>query len=324
MFMTRKQFKKGDVIFREGETGDTLYQINDGFVGIYLSYGDSEQRLLTELTKGKIFGEMAVIEVYPRSATAVALEDTDVDEISSGEYGDYFKDRPDKVMDIMKSLGGRLRDLTEEFDEVTNAIKQVDSSEGESSKPGLMDKIKKFADVFKKSKSADAVSAETLRRLEQSGHADGYSSRVENFAKGTIIFKDGEIGDAMYDVHFGSVGIYSDYGKDTEKMITKLGVNQFFGELGLVEDVKRSATAVVLEDDTTLEIIDFPSLMEIYKQNPPKFHMILEHLSYRLRKLTKDYFEACQIMYRIYESGYKGDLSDDLKENVKDYIGRIS
>ena len=52
--------------------------------------------------------------------------------------------------------------------------------------------------------------------------------------------------------------------------------------------------------------------------------MILEHLSYRLRKLTKDYLEACNIMYRIYESGYKGTgLAADLKDDVEDYLGRI-
>ena len=322
--MTKREFKKKEIIFREGDTGDTLYQINDGAVGIYASYGDSDQRLLTELSKGKIFGEMAVIEAYPRSATAVALEDTEVDEISAGEYGDYFKDRPDKLMEIMRSLGGRLRDLTADFDEVSSAIKQVDDGEGQDKSEGLVDKIKKFADVFKKSKSADAVSAESLRKLEQSGHSDGFNTKVETYNKGTIIIKDGEDGECMYDVHYGSVGIYVDYGKDSEKLVTKLGVNQFFGELGLVEDVRRSATAVVLEDGTTLEIIDFPSLLDIFKQNPPKFQMILEHLSYRLRKLTKDYLEACGIMYRIYESGYKGaGLEGDLKNDVKDYLGHI-
>ena len=71
--MTSKQFKKGDVIFHEGDIGNTLYQINEGKVDIYLCYGESDQKLLTELTPGKFFGEMAVIEAYPRSATAVAM-----------------------------------------------------------------------------------------------------------------------------------------------------------------------------------------------------------------------------------------------------------
>ena len=79
-----------------------------------------------------------------------------------------------------------------------------------------------------------------------------------------------------------------------------------------------------MEEGTTLEIIDTANLLDIFQQNPPKFQMILEHLSYRLRKLTKDYMAACQIMYRVFESGYKGEgLEDDLKKDVKDYIGRI-
>ena len=49
--MTDKQFKKGEVIFLEGDMGNTLYQIVDGAVTIYAGYGESEQQQLTELGK---------------------------------------------------------------------------------------------------------------------------------------------------------------------------------------------------------------------------------------------------------------------------------
>lgn len=321
--MTKKQFKKGDVIFREGDTGDTLYQINDGKVGIFSAYGEDGQQLLTELGKDKFFGEMAVIEAYPRSATAVALEDTDAVELGCGEVSEYFRNEPDRIIDIMKSLGGRLRDLTVNYNDVSSAIKELGLIEGKEKSESLAQKIKKFAGIYKSSKNADVISQEELHKASQSGHADGYSSKVEKFGKGTVIFKEGEIGSCMYDIHFGAVGIYKAYGTPDEKLLTKLSPDEFFGELGMIDNVKRSGTAVVLDDDTTLEIITPDDLKELFKQNPPKVEMILQHVSYRLRKLTKEYMSACRILSNVSDAEAKGAVSDELKQEIQSFAERL-
>ena len=128
----------------------------------------------------------------------------------------------------------------------------------------------------------------------------------------------------MYDVHFGSVGIYKDYGTATEKLLTKVSPNEFFGEMGLIENVNRSATAVVLADETTLEVISLSDLKELFEQNPPKIEMILEHLSYRLRKLTKDYMTACKLSFRIAEADYKGnELSGEIATEAKNFVNNL-
>ncbi len=321
--MTEKQFKKGDVIFREGDTGDTLYQVKDGVVAIYAGYGESEEKLLVELGKDKFFGEMAAIEAYPRSATAVAKEDVTALEIGCGEIGEYFKTEPDRVIDIMKSLGGRLRDLTADFGDVSATIKEFGVSEFKEKSAGLAARIKKFASFYKMSKAADAISQETLHKKAQSGHSDGYTTKVEAYKKGIVIFKEGETGDCMYDIHSGSVGIYKGYGTPEEKLLAKLSNDEFFGELGMIDNVKRSGTAVVLEDDTTLEIITAEDLKELFTKNPPKVEMILEHVSYRLRKLTKEYMSACSILSRVSDAEAKGDIGDDLKNEVKGYTEKI-
>ena len=321
--MTEKQFKKGDVIFREGETGDTLYQVKNGTVAIYAGYDTADQKLLVELGKDKFFGEMAAIEAYPRSATAVANDDVTVVEIGCSEVGDYFKTEPDRVVDIMKSLGGRLRDLTTDFGEVSATIKEFGVSEFKEKSASLADKIKKFASVYKMTKAADTISQETLRKKAQSGHSDGYTTKVEAYKKGTVIFKEGESGDCMYDIHAGSVGIYKGYGTPEEKLLAKLSNDEFFGELGMIENVKRSGTAVVLEDDTTLEIITAADLKELFSKNPPKVEMILEHVSYRLRKLTKEYLSACSILSRVSDAEEKGGVSDDLKNEVKGFTEKL-
>ena len=73
--MEQLQFNKGDVVFREGQYGDCFYQINSGAVETVVRFGEADEQKLAELKAGDLFGEMAVFEAYPRSATIVVKED---------------------------------------------------------------------------------------------------------------------------------------------------------------------------------------------------------------------------------------------------------
>ena len=66
-------FGKDQVIFRQGDTATVMYDILSGKVGIYVDYETEKQKQIAVLEAGEIFGEMGMIEYYPRSATAVAL-----------------------------------------------------------------------------------------------------------------------------------------------------------------------------------------------------------------------------------------------------------
>ena len=142
--MTERQFSKGDVIVREGDQGESFFQIESGVVGIYGNYGGEDENLLTELKSGQYIGEMAVIDVYPRSATAVALEEVKVIEIASGEIDEYFRSQPDKILDIMKNLSGRLKSLTEDYTDVSEAIRQLNPGKKEERNENLVAKIINF------------------------------------------------------------------------------------------------------------------------------------------------------------------------------------
>lgn len=322
--MTEKQFKKDEVIFREGDMGETLYQITGGTVGIFANYGDSVAHKLTELKKGQFFGEMAVIEAYPRSATAVALDDVSAVEISSGEVMDYFRSQPDSIIDIMKHMSTRLRELTDDYTDVSETIAELHLDSGEKPSQTLADKIKKFAGIYKLNKNAaNITSVETKRKIDQAAHSDGYTKSVESFSKGTVIFKQGEIGDCMYDIHFGKVGIFKAYGTPDEKCLAELGTNTFFGEMGILEDDKRSATAVVLDNETTLETIRANDLKDLFENNPPKLEMIMAHMSYRLRRLTNEYLSACKLVFDIQDAEESGSVSSDLKQKAGDFQAKL-
>ena len=311
--MVEKQFKKGDVIFREGDQGESLFDITEGVVAIYADYGADSEQKLAELKKGQFFGEMAVIEAYPRSATAVAQDDVKALEISCGQLGEYFKSNPDRIIDIMKHLGVRIGELSNDYSEACSIIEEYRLGKGKNE--GLLDKIKKIAKTNKH--LADLESFESQKKAAAVAHKDGFTKDVASFNKGTVIFKEGETGDCMYDIHSGKVGIYTGYGTANEKCLTELEMNKFFGEIGMLENGKHSATAVALSDDTTLEMISAKDLKELFEKNPPKVEMILAYMSYRLRKLTREYMKACSLVGQIAD----GNVSDEInsfKPNLYD------
>src|SRR5579859_565223 len=70
-----REYRAGDVLFREGERGDEMYVVQSGLVQIRKGMGPAERPLAT-LGRGEFLGEMAILNDKPRSATAVVLQDT--------------------------------------------------------------------------------------------------------------------------------------------------------------------------------------------------------------------------------------------------------
>ena len=110
-----KKFKKNDVVFLEGDRGDFMYEIISGKVGVYADYGRAEQKLLATLGKEDFIGEMGMIEKKPRSATAVALENTEAAIVTSENFDKYLKEEPKKAIEILKHTSARLRQLSHDY-----------------------------------------------------------------------------------------------------------------------------------------------------------------------------------------------------------------
>jgi signal transduction histidine kinase len=108
-----KRFPGGSKIFREGDRGDGLYVIKDGSVQIAHLVGEEVRHIFSQLGPGEIFGEMAVIEDHPRSATAVALTDTQLYFIARDEMRTLLQHSPGLAFNFLQEISHRLREFNQ-------------------------------------------------------------------------------------------------------------------------------------------------------------------------------------------------------------------
>ena len=102
--------KAGEIIFKEGDEAHQLFVIKSGEVAI-----QSGNRMLAELSTNHIFGEMALIDDAPRSATAVAKTDVELVPISEKQFLFLVSQTPFFALKVMRVLARRLRATNKTF-----------------------------------------------------------------------------------------------------------------------------------------------------------------------------------------------------------------
>ena len=103
----------GHEIFREGDPGDGLYFVKSGLVEIFSGVNAGARRVFSSFGPGEIFGEMAVIEHRPRSATAAAVQDTVVYFIPRGEMLSLIERSPALAFALLQEISRRLREFNQ-------------------------------------------------------------------------------------------------------------------------------------------------------------------------------------------------------------------
>src|SRR5262245_22185701 len=105
---TPRTFKAGETIFREGDPAVELYVVQSGRVEIRLG-----NRLLDTLSERSIFGEMALIDASPRSATAVAASDVTLIPVGEKQFLFLVSQTPFFALNVMRVLARRLRAMNQ-------------------------------------------------------------------------------------------------------------------------------------------------------------------------------------------------------------------
>ena len=139
--VTPRSFKAGQMIFNQGDGGGEMYIVASGHVNIHLP-GDASRRVsLKDIAQGEYFGELALFDDKPRSASALASTDAVLLELSRATLSAYLERRPLAAMAILRTMADRLRETNALLSEraAKNAVKELE--ENLSWKDRLADKV---------------------------------------------------------------------------------------------------------------------------------------------------------------------------------------
>jgi CRP-like cAMP-binding protein len=238
---------RGTVFFTENQTSDRMYLLEEGQVSVTRG-----GKAIDVVKGGEIFGEMAAISQLPRSATATARTGCRVVSLDAEQFQRAIQRMPEFALMLMIILINRLR-LTVTMLSVTKAL---DASDGTRARRLLDDKLLR------------GLMVATQHRLPQ------------HCPLNKVIMTEGEAGVFMYVVLSGRVAI-----SIKNKLVEWVGPGGVFGEMALVDQSPRAATAVA-ETDCDLIAINRGDFLTMVKTKPDFAVSLLKAAADRLRDMT--------------------------------------
>ena len=116
--MTRRRFRRNEVIFHQGDPGDSLHVVATGAVKIVLPSPDGEEAIIATLRPGDFFGELALLDGAPHSATATAVEPVETLSLARAPFQQLLDEDRGLRTALLSGLAAELRRLTGQVEEL--------------------------------------------------------------------------------------------------------------------------------------------------------------------------------------------------------------
>lgn len=116
--LRRRRFRRNEVIFHQGDVGDSLQIVVSGAVKIVLPSAEGGEAIIASLRPGDFFGELAILDGAPRSATATALEATETLSLPRAVFQQLLRQDPRLIDALLTGLASELRRLTGHVEEL--------------------------------------------------------------------------------------------------------------------------------------------------------------------------------------------------------------
>lgn len=114
-----RRYRRDEVIFHVDDPGDSLFVVVNGSVKITLSADDgTEPAILTTIGRGGFFGELALLDGAPRSATAVAMDPVEALVLHRDAFGRLVDSEPGLRRTLLATLAGEIRRLTAQVEDL--------------------------------------------------------------------------------------------------------------------------------------------------------------------------------------------------------------
>jgi uncharacterized membrane protein len=126
--IVERPFSAGEMIFNQGDAGTEMYIVAEGHVNIHLAGDESRRVSLKDIARGEYFGELALFDDKPRSASALATTDAVLIELTRETLSTCLEKRPRAAMAILRTMSERLRETNAMLSEraAKNVVKEMD------------------------------------------------------------------------------------------------------------------------------------------------------------------------------------------------------
>jgi CRP-like cAMP-binding protein len=246
-FGKTENFAEMESFFIEGQASDRMYLLVEGEVSLLRN-----KKTLDIVKAGEIFGEIAVITQQPRSATAIARKFCQVLVMDARQFQQALQATPEFALMLMNIMNNRLR-LTLALMKQTASLPSF----------GDRDDLR----VFDKKMMEDLVAAFRARP-------------PQTFPAGRVIMKEGDSGVSMYIVIRGRITV-----SIKGIVVEQVGPGGTFGEMALVDQASRSATALAATESQLLTI-SRSDFLNLVKTKPGFAISLLKTIADRLRTMT--------------------------------------
>ena len=235
----------GEIVMRQGESGDELYLVLTGRLAVRVDHPDGSTTSANELESGDVVGEMALLTGQPRTATIVALEPSDLARLTRQDFERAAAAHPDALSLFLQRLLPRLR---------------------------RTQLIRVLTELF------GSLDAEAIADLES------HLAWTE-LPGGSTLFREGDAGDDVYIVVNGRLRILMEdrFAPGGQRVVEEVGRGRAVGELALLTGERRAATAIAVRDTDLLRLSKhaFDALLE---RHPRAMMQIARAAAWRLRK----------------------------------------
>jgi len=113
--MRRRTYRRGEVVFHQGDPGESLHVVCQGKLKVVIIGDNGEEAVLAILGPSDVFGEMAVLDGGPRSATVTALESVETAVLSRADFKQLLRSVPSTVDGLLASLAQTIRQTDDDI-----------------------------------------------------------------------------------------------------------------------------------------------------------------------------------------------------------------
>ncbi|MDH5681314.1 MAG: cyclic nucleotide-binding domain-containing protein [Spirochaetota bacterium] len=259
-------FKKGAFIMIEGkQESGSFFIVKNGSVRISKEFKVDEDSDMT-LTNGDFFGLISCMSGHPREESAQAITETDLIEVADDQFGALIQNNAPIAMKIIRSFSKRLRYLDHKMTEVTGAEVVEDD-------PAQLYEIGNYYNGIKQYNQALYAFIRYVQYVPDGENTNNAKNKIQSlsplakdamnpnnqqglqktFKDSTVIFCEHEKGNELYILQQGQVKITKVL-DNNEKLIAVLKPGDIFGEMAILDDKPRSATAIAYGDINVMAV----------------------------------------------------------------------